>query len=375
MFERPQSTKENNKNRRRLTFFYYGDWRFRYGVAEVIMSIIRKIDSSHFEVTLVVNGELDEKQKKEIAQYEVFIVELKEKSLKKCFLKWVRFIFKNKPNIVFSATEHPNILLSVLRILFLFRYHLIISVHSPLSKRFNNMWGRRSSMYIMSLVRFSYRFADKVVCVSDYVAKDTKKYSVSNNIVRIYNPVKINSNPALIDSHTPGRKLLVVSRLVANKRIEDAIVAVSINQNVERLDIVGDGPLLTTLKRLSRKLKIENRVFFHGYVEDPSLFYKAADVVILSSEWEGFGNIVVEAMSYGCQVIVNQDSGSPPELLKNGKFGWLYCGGDPNHLSSKIDCCLKAPIPGDKLYEYATEFSEDRIGKIYSDLIFDVEFD
>ena len=72
-------------------------------------------------------------------------------------------------------------------------------------------------------------------------------------------------------------------------------------KNKWHLDLIGDGPLLSSCKDLAIKLGINNSVTFHGFVSDTMNFYNLADIFILMSHWEGFPRSSVEALRSSCR--------------------------------------------------------------------------
>ena len=93
-----------------------------------------------------------------------------------------------------------------------------------------------------------------------------------------------------------------------------------------------------------------------------------ADALVLPSRWEGFGNVLVEAMSFGCQLIVNQSAGAPRELVENGKLGFLYEQGNIDSLQAAIQACREKPIPSKTLFDKSQKFRPAVAVAAYSEL-------
>jgi len=94
-----------------------------------------------------------------------------------------------------------------------------------------------------------------------------------------------------------------------------------------RLLCVGGGPLLEEIKELSRKLGIDNKVIFPGYVENVPAYLAIMDIFVLCSSSEGFPNTLIQAMSMEVPVIVTT-VGECPEIVDHGCNGFLFDPGD-----------------------------------------------
>ncbi len=99
--------------------------------------------------------------------------------------------------------------------------------------------------------------------------------------------------------------------------------------------VVGDGPLKDELRRLSRDLEIEDRVFFTSHVADMDMVFSAIDMVVVTSLWEGTPMCVLEAMAYGRPVVATAVGGIP-DLIRDGITGCLVHSFRPNLIGERI---------------------------------------
>jgi len=95
-----------------------------------------------------------------------------------------------------------------------------------------------------------------------------------------------------------------------------------------------------------------------------------AAVFALSSRYEGFGNVLVEAMATGTPVVSTDCESGPAEILENGKYGKLVPVADPDALANAIIETLDHPIASSILQERAQEFTTDKIAQEYLDFIY-----
>jgi glycosyltransferase involved in cell wall biosynthesis len=104
-------------------------------------------------------------------------------------------------------------------------------------------------------------------------------------------------------------------------------------------------------------------------VADPGPFFVRADVVVLSSTSEGFGNVLVEAMEHGTPVVSTDCPFGPSEILAGGTFGPLVIPGDSEGLANAIQETWQKPIDKELLQRRAAEFSVERAVDRYLSLL------
>lgn len=140
-----------------------------------------------------------------------------------------------------------------------------------------------------------------------------------------------------------GRRLIVAcGRLVEQKGYPDLLRALSVLVRSEdaQLWILGDGPLRPELTSLAATLGVGDRVEFLGFRDHPEDYMRAADVFVLSSLWEGFGNVIVEAMSTGAPVVSTDCPHGPAEIIRDGENGILVPPADAQALATALQRVL-----------------------------------
>lgn len=140
--------------------------------------------------------------------------------------------------------------------------------------------------------------------------------------------------------------------------------------------LVGDGPEKTHIQSKADQLGLADRIRFHGIQENTIPFYEQADVFALPSLWEGFGLVLIEAMTAGLPVMAS-DLDAIREILENGKTGLLFDVHKPDESAGKIRAFLDAirekPQRRNSLLDYAKqkashysiETMADRYTKLY----------
>jgi len=136
-----------------------------------------------------------------------------------------------------------------------------------------------------------------------------------------------------------------------------------------RLMLLGQGRNEAALRALADSLGIGDRVIFAGFHPDPAPFYATADLFVLSSDHEGFGNVIVEALSCGLPVVSTDCPSGPAEILENGRFGRLVPVGDAGALTAAIDLALSAPVDKAAQKVRADVFAPEIAARKYLDLL------
>ena len=279
------------------------------------------------------------------------------------YVKYIsNYMKRRKPVAFISATTYFNIAALLSKRLAKENIKILISERTNLCGTINSLKNKffLRWRFVTNLVSRIYIEADAIVAVSDGVAHDLalrtgldlKKIKTINNPV-IPNIKKIKSGkketlkPELKDDQANRPHFVVVGRLVAVKRIDLAIKAFDLffkNTGGGKLTILGDGPRRKGLEHMVRELKLERRVIFKGWHQDPQEILRYADVCLLTSQREGSPNILVEAMHHGCQIVATNCPNGPSEILKNGKLGKLVGGYEPELISQAMLDIVENPI-------------------------------
>lgn len=167
-----------------------------------------------------------------------------------------------------------------------------------------------------------------------------------------------------------------VGRLVKQKDFSTLVRAFALVQQrcPVRLMILGDvdkrePSIKPQLEALVRELGLENEVALPGFVENPYNYMAKADVFVLSSIYEGFGNVVAEALATGTSVVSTNCESGPAEILENGKYGRLVPVGDAEALANGILATLSNPTDSEILQQRSQAFSVDRVVDQYLEVL------
>ena len=309
----------------------------------------------------------------------VRLVSLDAKKLMLSLPQYLQYLKKARPQSIISSVERPNIIACFGKMLTRHRHKLYVRVDNSLFPYKMKL----SRWFWIFLVTITYWRANGLIAISKGIGKqaETLPFIKKKKIFYIYNPVLMEdfydkANEMLPTQHhqiLSHPYLLGVGRLTQQKDFPTLLKAFAEIKDMcsHNLVILGEGPEETTLKTLARELGIEKRIYFLGFLENPFSIMKNADVFVLSSAWEGFGNVVVEALASGTSVISTDCPYGPSEILDNGKYGELFAVGDSSALARKL--LLHINQSGSKkktdLGNHLDQFHIRSTGKKYESLI------
>ena len=292
----------------------------------------------------------------------------------------VKYIRRERPAAMLSTMSHCNVVAIIARWFSRSDMRLIVREASTLTfHEYRTPSAReRIVFYLMMLL---YNKADLVVANSLDTAGDLATHGIADEdrVIVIHNPVvsadlfkKQNEaveHPWVQDSIVP--LVIGIGRLHAQKDYETMIRAFSIvlKDRAAHLLILGEGTEKEHLLDIVKKLGIEDFVEFPGFVSNPHAFISRASVLALSSRWEGFGNVLVEALAAGTPVVSTECPGGPSEILEYGRFGKLVPVGDAEAFAEAILSTLDDPPDRDTLIERSKDFSIDTIASRYMEIL------
>jgi len=219
-------------------------------------------------------------------------------------------------------------------------------------------WSKRLAYRLIPL---THRLADSVVCISRGVAESLRTgFGVPAHKMRvIYNPALDEDTPRLA-AETPEHAwcgdggppvFIAVGRLETQKGFDVLIRAFALiaERRPMRLLILGEGPLRSELEAQIRAAGLSDRVALPGFVRNTLACMRQSKVFVLSSRWEGLGNVVIESLAAGTRVVATDCRSGPREILANGLFGTLVPVDDASALGAAMLAALDTD-PGDPVH-------------------------
>ena len=265
-----------------------------------------------------------------------------------------RFVRNTRPHLVVSFLSYFSVLSATRSAAVNAR--VVFNQQTPMSAfltdadyRWRRPWHRRA---FSLATRIGYRFADAIVTTSAGVADDlAATFGVARNRIRVvHNPVDLVAIAAATGEpldpaheHAWSHPAIVAAgRLADVKNYPLLLGALAIVREKvpARLFILGKGEREAELRELANRLELGDAVVFCGFQRNPWKYIARADVFALSSRYEGFGNVLVEAMACGVPVVATSSPGTR-EIVSVGIDGLLVDRHDPPALAAALERVLE----------------------------------
>ena len=298
-------------------YFFIGDLGAG-GAEKVLVEMANNLAIENFDVTIITlsNGDVFYDTNKNVN-----VVHLKKYNISNNFFKAVKNNYRRilslhkilkseKPDVIVSFLTQTNIIAIIAAKLN--NIPIIISEHSIYKNRnLNFVWK--------FLRRLTYPFANALVCLTKDDLENYRKYSVKKYVI----PNFISKIPNIAFDEKEDF-ILAVGRLHPVKRFDYLI------QMYNKLDIdlplfiIGEGPERRKLESLIQQYDLQQKVQLCGLKTDLTEYYKKAKYFILTSQYEAFPNVLLEAMSFGCIVFSYDCDYGPRNIITDSIDGFLF---------------------------------------------------
>ena len=312
------------------------------GAEKMMVTILNHFVKEGFDVHLIIfnnSGALREELNQEIVVHNLGIASVM-RGMPRC----LKTLYTLKPNTVFAGIGHLNIALAPS----LFIIKKLLKNSRWIARETNivslqNQASKYPKLFDW-LYKTSYSNYDVIVAQSEDMKNDlVKNYSISTKIEVINNPIDIEKIEQL--SKKDGDysfdkskiNLLTVAGLRREKRHDLMLQAIALLPSNYSLTIVGLGEMEESLKRLAKELKIEHRIHFEGYQSNPYSYMATADLFLLTSEREGFPNVLIEANTLGLPIVAFSCLGGIEEIIEEGVNGFFVPFNNIEMFAKKIE--------------------------------------
>jgi glycosyltransferase involved in cell wall biosynthesis len=292
--------------------------------------------------------------------------------------KLARYLRTRNPKALIAAMTHSSAAAVLARAVARSNVELIATEHNTMSKIVANTRGLKYRMMPL-WSRWALGSVDHIVAVCGGVADDL---SLQTGIHRsrfqvIYNPVISDAlyDAALAPVEHPWFRaveppvVLAVGRLDKQKDFPTLVRAfrLVLGSRPARLMILGEGPDRSRIESAVVEQRLTADVALPGFEHNPYRFMNRSAVFALSSAWEGFGVVLVEALALGLPVVSTNCTYGPAEILCNGKYGALVPVGDHEAMAESLLSALDNPVR--KCASHIEQFTIRKVASEYLSLI------
>src|ERR1039458_5322032 len=200
-----------------------------------------------------------------------------------------------------------------------------------------------------------YKRAKGIIAQTNYAADIIRKRTNAKNVIVIPNPLNLMKYLVCEKKNY----IVTLGRLSKEKGHIYLIQAFAkINKSDWTLHIIGDGPMRPELEDLVKKLKMEDKVIFHGHLKDFSLIFSESKIFVLPSLSEGFPNALIEAMSVPLACISSDCIAGPSDIINHGENGLLVEPENVEALTGALNELIEDETLHKKLSENAYKIRE-----------------
>ncbi len=306
---------------------------------------------------------------------DIIHVPIKSRSKIGLAIALLRHVISSQPKVILSFDTRANRICSWLSGFPFINVELWTSLRNAITAGQDPAEVKLSSR-VVAVYRKIYRNSTGVIAISHGLKNEFLQLtgvSDPGKIHVIHNPVVVDgfyplseqavNHPWLTNRMMPV--IVSVGRLAAQKDYPTLIRAFNIVRNARacRLLILGEGKERPAIEELIRDLGLQNDVDLPGFVKNPLAFIRKADLFALSSAYEGFGNVIAEALALGIPVVATDCPHGPSEILDSDQYGKLVGVGDVDAFAAAILEQLATPVDGDELKNGAARFGIDNARK------------
>jgi glycosyltransferase involved in cell wall biosynthesis len=347
------------------------------GAERVAVNLARSFLDRGFAVDMVLacaEGEL-----LPLLPSEVTVVDLKAKRFRSALLPLARYLRQRRPDAL-QARMWPLTVIAILaRRLARVSTRLVVSDHIALSRQYGH--AATTFAVLKATTRWLYPSADVRLLVSEGAADDLAALSglPRDSLEVVYNlipplpapsPAAQGEADALWASDGAVR-IISVGTLKHQKNHALLIRAFALLRREQRarLMIVGEGECRGELIALAAAEGVADDVLLPGFRREPWPLVATADLFVLSSDYEGFGNVLIEAMRLGVRVVTTNCPSGPAEIIDHGRYGQLVPPQDAAALAEGMKRALAADHDPELLRRRADTISGSTVVDRYLELL------
>lgn len=270
-----------------------------------------------------------------------------------------RFIKTNGVDIILSFCERPNAINMLSKALGS-RHRSVVNVRCCMKVHYRNTFNVITRMIGYLIFKWLWKYADKTVVNSRVIKEEvTSLFGIDPKKVEvIYNPLDLKDierrSKERVEEEWFHQDVPIIINVGSFTRpkghfyLLKAFADLSMRKEA-RLILIGDGELEKAITKEAEKLGIRDKILFLGWQDNPYKYLARSRLFVLSSLWEGFPNVVLEALACGCPIVAFDCPSGPSEILLpqhtkgeiiKGRYGILVKKIDEKPLSKAIEDML-----------------------------------
>lgn len=338
------------------------------GAEQVCVNLANRLSNKGWSISIVTLHLKDSPLLEDLSEH-IKVINLNTLYVRSSFFCLRKIFVKEKARKVLVFTPELAVLAILVNYSLFKQAKIAVRNINTLSKKIANKESFWYRSVIGSLISFFYQFTDLIIAQSKGMRDDlVSEFSIPvEKIVVINNPLKpiienkLKENKSLIKQNN---YILYVGRLEKIKRVDQIIKAFKViysDFTELHLKIVGIGSMKSSLESLSVDLEIKDRVHFEGYQKNISPYYEQALVTLLTSEYEGFPNVLIESIAHGTPVVSYNCPSGPEEIIIDGVNGYLVEHNNFNGLVKALQRILEMKISRNKVKKTAEKYLSENI--------------
>jgi glycosyltransferase involved in cell wall biosynthesis len=271
-----------------------------------------------------------------------------------------RFLRRAAPDAVISTANNMSLVTALaVRLARLSGVRLILKTTNPIATARHRGLVRRIRLWSYRII---FRWTDAVWTLSadesrEMRAEFTGFPTLFRDVANPYVTPRMLARPLAVEPRARAKTVISIARLAPQKRLDLLIRAFArLRDRNTQLLILGEGEDRPALIRLIEELGLQDRVAMPGYVKDVSSALRAADLFVLTSDYEGLPAALLEAMAADCRVLTTDCFPAARSMMEHCDGGAIIETTDPASLATLIELHLERPRPT-SLHKVAERYS------------------
>lgn len=293
------------------------------------------------------------------------LIDLRVKRVRSSILSIKKVVESEKPEIIFSGSSYLSLYLCLFKNIFFKNIKLVGREGTILSKHISKSFIKKF------LYRKFYSKMDTIICQCNYMKEDlvinfkieSKKLVVINNPINILEIKRKSLERKEVLFSKEKINILTIGRLSKEKQHCKMIELFSSLDSKYCLYIIGEGKERENIEKTIKNFNLEKRVILLGFIKNVYPYIKESDIFMLTSKYEGFPNVMLEAIALQIPVLTLKSPGGIEEIIIEGKNGYYI---NENNLKIKIKQTKQ--LKKENMLETLKRYNLDNIIKEYEEI-------